>query len=717
MKTLSKIIWITIATILFAFENADSQEFKVNYLHGKNTVNSIEIINNNVFIGGYLGITRINRFNLADKELIVDPLIDVNTVGCFSTRLAKGTDNKLYIINGDDLLVSQNGSYSILQNDVYVIDAYVDENNVFWVLTSEGDLLKIENNNVVSYSHENSSLPDYYYTCLCARNNTVWLGTESNGLVEFKNGAVTEYNVDNSDLPYNKISSIDINSNGLWLSCYTEEAYPNYDNNVTLVYYSGIEWEIYNRSNSSLPRTWINNIVAYEDDTFVCTTDGLIRIDGTVWSFYTMLNNAILSDDINDVAFNQDELWIGTSEGLSLIKQDLTINIKIAVTPFSGEFHHIVTEDLEGNILVATGGLSGNLCKFDGQEWSVIIPEGGDNSFYDVTVDKNNVIWATIYNGQDGVYRIEGDSITKFDQYNSPVPSYPKDIIVDKNNNKWLISELQTLRYNDTIWTVYNHSDFPGYPFNGGARCIACDHSGNIWIGMGQRGMFRFDGTNWTHYGDSFFGNNYSTVDEIIVDSENNLWIDYSHMTIDPKLCKYDGSNLTWYGSNINLPAKSNGLMAVEDNGDIWYHGDGGLFKYNGTTWIDYSASNTRLLNGACWHFFIDSKKNKWISSDCYVAEFNEDILYGIEYKDAETRKFTIYPNPVTHTNLFVKTNGLITGDIEINIYSITGALLYRNSLSYTSGFDLDITNLKGNVFFIQLIQDGITETHKLIKY
>jgi hypothetical protein len=115
--------------------------------------------------------------------------------------------------------------------------------------------------------------------------------------------------------------------------------------------------------------------------------------------------------------------------------------------------------------------------------------------------------------------------------------------------------------------------------------------------------MVKFDGVNRTRYDDSFFGNSYSEVNKIIIDTSDNIWIDYSHGTIEPKLCKFDGNSLTWYDENINLPEKGKGLLAIEENGDLWYgYGsttgyDEGLAKYNWSEWKYYNSSNTRLLN------------------------------------------------------------------------------------------------------------------------
>ena len=49
------------------------QEFKVDYFHGQNGVNSLSIAGDDVWVGGFLGLTRINKLNYSIKEVSTDP--------------------------------------------------------------------------------------------------------------------------------------------------------------------------------------------------------------------------------------------------------------------------------------------------------------------------------------------------------------------------------------------------------------------------------------------------------------------------------------------------------------------------------------------------------------------------------------------------------------------------------------------------------------------
>lgn len=140
--------------LLIIFQSIKAQDFNINYYHGENKVNNIEIVNNNIYIGGFLGLTRINRYNLEDKEIIIEPFVDSRPGNCFDVFLDKGTDNNLYIHSSQNLLQYDEEFFSLIKKDLYISDFYVDENNTIWILTSypKEELVKINKNKVERYS-------------------------------------------------------------------------------------------------------------------------------------------------------------------------------------------------------------------------------------------------------------------------------------------------------------------------------------------------------------------------------------------------------------------------------------------------------------------------------------------------------------------------------------------------------------------------------------
>jgi len=295
--------------------------------------------------------------------------------------------------------------------------------------------------------------------------------------------------------------------------------------------------------------------------------------------------------------------------------------------------------------------------------------------------------------------------------------SFAGNVIVDPEDNIWIISEQELIRYDGNEWTVYNENDFG--PLIDGIGCMAADAEGNIWLGIGQQGMAEFDGTVWTHFDDTFFGHEYSEVHQIIIDQDQQIWIDYSHGGVDPKLGKLTGTTLDWVDANQGLPQRGQGLLDIDASGTIWYGSREGLARYDENTWTLYNPENTRLLNEQAWNLYTDSQGNTWVAADCYIARFNEDNLYQKDppAEDQQVSTFTVYPNPAGGATVQLEALAPVLFSITVRIYDEQGAMLSESEIGKKTVFELPLEDLPGGLLLIQLWQNGRSETHKLVHY
>lgn len=715
-------IILFITSILFSSVFGISQEFEVDYFHGDNKVNSISIIGDNVWVGGFLGLTRINRMNYGDKKFITDPFVNHQNY-CFDIFAMKDNAGNLFVHDGSVLNKYQNNSIELIDSGDYITDFFIDENNTKWILRGNS-VVKIENDGrKIVYNSDNSSLPNYNYSCLCARNNDVFLGSPD-GCVKFNGKTVQIYNTGNTVIPYNNIKTINIDIyDNIWLICDTN-GYGGYNNEYfydnKLIKLTGENGIVYN-PNISIGS--VKKLYLYDDTVYLCTDIGLIKFNGSKWILYNKAQNQLLSNNVRAVAVDGNKIWVGSDQGISIVSPNKTVNIKLADATFSGEDQGPIVEDLSGNIWAGTGaGTSGSLCEYNGSMWKTVI-QGSINdplNIYSLAVDKNNIVWATDYNYVGRLFKIKNDSITIYDQNNSALPSYPEDIVVDRDNNKWIISDWEILEFNDLSWTVYGVDSFPFLKL---PRSIATDKKGNIWIGVHQSGMVKYDGTNWIQFGDGFFGKAYSEVNKIIVDDSNNLWINYTHGTLEPQICKFDGKKLTWYNQNINLPEidQFTGLLAVENNGDLWIEFkinsyDYGIAKYDWKKWEYYNTNNSRLISNQIGDFFIDDKHNKWISAGCYIARFNEDSLYNdIAYHYDSKSIYTVFPNPF-EDYIYLKSKDTFSNELTLKIYDLNGSLLNTYSGNYSAEIKLNTEYYTRGIYMLQIIGNDFTEMHKILK-
>jgi hypothetical protein len=360
--------------LLFLLKPGFSQDFKVDYLHGRNDVYSISIIDDNVWIGGYLGLTRINRLDYGDKELIIDPFIDYSHDYCFGIFTEKDNNGNLFVHDCNNLYKYESGFLELIDSGLYINDFFVDENNCKWILNSE-NIIKIDSKEKkYLYNSDNSSLPNYYCSCITAKNDELWLGSFDDGLVMFNGSTSQTYNSSNSMLPHDIITAIAVDRNdNIWLAYHKNGVYPYYDEDYTLVKISGTNWTIYNKNNSGLPSTVINDIIPIGDNVFLCTTGSLIKFDGSTWVIYNQARNQFLSDNIKTVAFEGNNIWVGTDHGISVMSADSAVNIKLANTTFSGAYQGPIIKDFTGNIWVGTSGSDDNLNVCRGGTWETII--------------------------------------------------------------------------------------------------------------------------------------------------------------------------------------------------------------------------------------------------------------------------------------------------------------------------------------------------------
>ena len=50
------------------------------------------------------------------------------------------------------------------------------------------------------------------------------------------------------------------------------------------------------------------------------------------------------------------------------------------------------------------------------------------------------------------------------------------------------------------------------------------DSEGNSWLGMINGSVSKFDGTNWTLYDHTLYGQHYYGIKEVVVDTKDNKW-------------------------------------------------------------------------------------------------------------------------------------------------------------------------------------------------
>jgi ligand-binding sensor domain-containing protein len=483
-----------------------------------------------------------------------------------------------------ELIVYGNWNSGLPDNVVNAIAIDVQGNK--WIGTGSG-LVKFDGVNWTVYNTSNSKLPDNRVFALSIDvQGNKWIGTGS-GLVKFDGVNWTVYTTSNSGLPYNVVLALAIDGQGnKWIGTW----------GGGLAKFDGVNWIVYKIWNSGLPSNyvfaiaidgggnkWIGTIPYWNGSTYV--GGGLSRFDGVNWTVYNTSNSGLPDNWVTTIAIDiQGNKWIGTYGG-GLAKFD-GVRWTVYNTSNSGlpdDDVNAIAIDGRGNKWIGTHG--GGLAKFDGVNWTVYNTSNSglpSNNVRAIAVDGQGNKWIgteSYWNGSTyvggGLAKFDGVNWTVYNTSNSGLPNNDVTAIaIDGQGNKWIGTGRGLAKFDGVNWTVYNTSN-SGLPDNS-VWAIAIDGQGNKWIGTWFGGLAKFDGVNWTVYNKSNFGLPNNDVRAIAIDVQGNKWIG----TLEG-LAKFDGVNWTVYNkSNSGLPSNYVFAIAIDRQGNKWIGTGGGLAVY-----------------------------------------------------------------------------------------------------------------------------------------
>jgi ligand-binding sensor domain-containing protein len=141
-------------------------------------------------------------------------------------------------------------------------------------------------------------------------------------------------------------------------------------------------------------------------------------------------------------------------------------------------------------------------------------------------------------------------------------------------------------------------------------RAVRLDSSGNYWFGT-QTGLWKFDGTRYTHYHRYNSGLGSNSIYDIAINNQGLIWI-----ASGDGISRFDGTNWTNYDSS-NSPLWSGGSqIAIDAQGDVWVGTTHGLFEFDGTNW-------TKHLTQQISTFAIDAQNKVWASALNTLFQYN----------------------------------------------------------------------------------------------
>ncbi|MCX6309226.1 MAG: ATP-binding protein [Bacteroidia bacterium] len=583
--------------------------------------------------------------------------ISNSRINCFcktqDNRLWIGTDKGLNIYNPvKETFISvkpKNDNSKNLDNS-RIRAIYEDRFHALWIGTQNG-LFKynpIENTiKLMPFGNLKKNAVLNIIRCIYEDNGGIlWIGT-FDGLFSLNpfNGIYKHYKLKKqvvNEIPNNLIISLhNFESDDQYLWVGTESGLCKFNkSDGSFVIYSA------ENKNSCLSNSTIKCILQYNKDELLLGTDwGLDLFDintqtGTSYN-HSNYDNLSISDDIITSIYKDKAgiVWMATSNGISKLntkrkKFDTTIlNINTSEINVSD-----ITNDKDGNVWIGTfegifekNAKSGKISKY-----LLDSPLKINRVCRRVFSDKYGVIWAGTQNGLQ-YWDKSQQKIRKIDIPESPLLlKYIFGITQDESGNIWTnvnngLCQIIPKRNQDgtingfSYYVAILNSKITSNR-NNEINCIQSDKATNIWFGISNEGLYKYNilTKKFKHYRFNDINPksiNSNSISAIFIDKNKKVYI-----LTDRGLCTYNEMDDSFNEVNIDKLYRfslQNGI--ADNNNNIWLSTFLNLIQYNVKTGKTISYNFTHELKNKG---FISNSIYKNPQGRIYIGSYDRYVSF-----------------------------------------------------------------------------------------
>jgi ligand-binding sensor domain-containing protein len=378
-------------------------------------------------------------------------------------------------------------------------------------------------------------------------------------------------------------------------------------------------WKNYSSSTNATSLCKIGSVM------WIGTTGGLVEYNtGTsAATLHTHATDALPGNKVNDIAADgSGGLWAATNNGVWHKKNDGSIvNYADTNLAFPSGSAEAICSDKSGGAWVLV--YSEKIVHITGAATFVTytkdsIPALKGAYVENCVIDNNGKVWVSlsdsglICSGTDGWTRYTKSQISTLESADDV-----EKLFVDKNNNLWISDASGYLtKFNGTDFTSAGKT--PNDEPIGAIAQSPLDDS--IWVGLSYSGAGPvIEGQSWENY-ISFTSGEYPKINDMVFDSDGNLWIATDSGTVVLK-------NGAW----IKISHNPTGLVANDIrclapdliNGGVWAgFYDGGAAYFKDGSFTVYMPANSQIPSSIIYSILVDGATT-WFGTDNGLASLN----------------------------------------------------------------------------------------------
>ncbi|MEE2709082.1 MAG: FlgD immunoglobulin-like domain containing protein [Gemmatimonadota bacterium] len=309
------------------------------------------------------------------------------------------------------------------------------------------------------------------------------------------------------------------------------------------------------------------------------------RQDTGEWRTFTRLDG-LASERVSVVLIESSRLWVGTDDGISLFIWGQDPDERRDTFIFSDAFRAsrgVPLADLNAlaigsdtiwagtetgisTVLLSTANLK------DPANWTTYSPADGLPDLRVTTLAVSGTeVWAGT---RDGMARFDG---TGWVPQNTGLLSREIRDATFIDGTLWVATMSEVARLEGGAWVSIGGSVGPG-----GARAVAGDTSGTVWIGSAQNGLARLEQGLWEFFPTK--GPYANNVKAAFIDRDDNLWFGFNEGGVS----RFDGTAWRSYDSSHGLPSGAITMIGEHNDGRKWFGSFGnGLARFDDRGTVD----------------------------------------------------------------------------------------------------------------------------------
>ena len=498
-----------------------------------------------------------------------------------------GTTGGLLRFDGGRLvLFDRENTAAFTDNNVFGLTVTSDD--VLWIATEGGGLIRYKDGAFRSFSGEDGLLNDFVRVVYQDRKGEIWIGTDE-GLFQFSADHIER--VDNSNgVPSVAVHAIHEDHAGrLWaggskLFCLNGKTYLEYR-----LTGQGSQNRVKSITETRDGTIWVGTIgglynMASGADSFrkVKETSGTVRFlketsDGTLWigtighGIYKYWKHGFSQmtapEDLpSNTALNlfediESNIWVGTQAGMLRLSKT---PVQTVTLPDAGDYDaETVYGDHNGDLWIAAA----NLFLFrDGKATRVLLPGISGVRVRNVFRDHEGALW--IGTEGRGVFRQIGTKLTHYMVKDGLVNNFVRAFLQSRDGSIWVATDEGVSHWQDGHFTSYQERDGLCY-FS--TRTLAEDHNGDIWVGT-DRGVSHLQGGRFAKDAatDALQQEKVWAIHE---DSDGGLWFG----TRTGGLYRWRLGKLTHFTTAQGLASNSIYELLEDRVGNFWISGPNGI--------------------------------------------------------------------------------------------------------------------------------------------